>query len=138
MRNERNGPIRGTRSGLPLELWRYGLVGALAFVVDWAILRLSIGLGAHYLVATALGFLAGLSLNYGLCVAWVWRGTNATTRRDIAVFTLIGIGGLLLTECLMRIAVESAGLAAPIAKLPVAGIVLLWNFGLRRHFVFFH
>jgi putative flippase GtrA len=138
MGNEGNRPISGTRFGLPLELWRYTVVGALAFVCDWAVLRLCTGLGAHYLVATALGFLVGLSLNYSLCVAWVWRGTSATTWRDIAVFTLIGIGGLLLTEGLMRYAVESIGLAAPIAKLPVAGIVLLWNFGLRRRLVFFH
>jgi putative flippase GtrA len=129
-------PVR--RRGILLELLRYIVVGGLAFVVDWSILRLGLHLGAHYLVATALGFAAGLALNYALCVAWVWRGTSATAWRDFAVFALIGLGGLLLTGGLMRLAVESGGLSAPVAKLPVAGIVLLWNFGLRRLFVFFH
>jgi putative flippase GtrA len=126
--------------GLPAlrrEFLRYAVVGAVAFAADWAVLRLGLALGMHYLAATAAGFAAGLAVNYGLCVAWAWRGTRATTLRDFAVFSLIGVGGLLLTEGLMRLAVETAGLAAPLAKLPITALVLLWNFGLRRFLVFF-
>ncbi len=130
-------PAAMPRRDLLVELRRYIVVGGLAFVVDWAVLRLGIDLGAHYLLATALGFAAGLVLNYALSVTWVWRGTRATAWRDFAVFTLIGIGGLLLTEGLMHLAVETGGLTATVAKPPIAGLVLLWNFGLRRIFVFF-
>ena len=48
-----------------------------------------------------------------------------------------GLGGLLLTEGLMWLAVDLAGLSAPLAKLPVTGLVMVWNFGLRRLLVFF-
>ena len=119
------------------EFRRYLVAGGLAFVVDWTVLHLSIGLGIHYLAATALGFGAGLALNYVLCIAWVWRGTRATRLRDFAVFAAIGLGGLLLTEGLMGLAVGRWGIAAPAAKFPVAALVLLWNFGLRRLLVFF-
>lgn len=133
---QRGVDARGLRA-LRREFLRYAVVGAVAFAVDWAVLRLSLGLGVHYLAATAAGFVVGLAVNYGLCVAWAWRGTRATTLRDFVVFSLIGVGGLLLTEGLMRLAVETAGMAAPLAKLPIAGLVLLWNFGLRRFLVFF-
>ena len=113
------------------DFLRYLVAGGLAFAVDWGVL------GVHYLAATALGFALGLAVNYAICVTWVWRGTRATRLRDFAVFTAIGLGGLLLTEGLMWLAVDLAGLSAPLAKLPVTGLVMVWNFGLRRLLVFF-
>ena len=128
------------RSHLALlqAFFRYLLVGGLAFLVDWGVLTLGVSFGMDYRVATALGFVFGLITNYLLCIAWVWRGTQARTLRDIVIFTLIGVGGLGLTELLMWLAVDLAALRPSIAKLPIAGIVLVWNFGLRRLFVFFH
>lgn len=125
------------RHGWQPELRRYVLAGGLAFVLDWSVLRLCLGADLHYLLAAAAGFIAGLCLNYALSVGWVWRGTQATTLRDFATFGLVGLGGLLLTELLMRLAVGGLGLPPPLAKVPVSSLVLLWNFGLRRHLVFY-
>lgn len=122
---------------LARELFNYVLVGGLAFAVDYGVLWLTLNLGLHYLPATLLGFCAGLITNYMLCVTWVWRGTQATTLRDFALFTVIGIGGLLLTLLLMWLAVDIAQLSPKLAKPFIAGLVLVWNFGLRRLFVFF-
>jgi putative flippase GtrA len=70
-------------------------------------------------------------------VAWAWRGTHATSARDFLVFSLIGLAGLALTELLMHLAVGVAGMPPTLAKLPIVGLVFLWNFGLRRMLVFF-
>ena len=127
------------RSGeLSGEFLRYAIVGGLAFALDWSLLRLSLSLGAHYPLATAIGFIAGLSLNYALCLLWVWRGVGAPSVRGFLVFSLIGLGGLGLTEALMWLAVDLVHLSAPLAKVPIAGLVLVWNFVLRRLFVFPH
>ncbi|PAS94851.1 MAG: hypothetical protein CGU28_13440 [Candidatus Dactylopiibacterium carminicum] len=131
-------PVAAAPGRLALEFLRYLMVGGLAFLVDYGVLWLvHSALGWHYQLATLLGFCAGLFTNYLLCVAWVWRGTKATTLRDFAIFTTIGIGGLLLTVLLMWLSVSVAKLAPELAKPFIAGIVLLWNFGLRRLFVFF-
>jgi putative flippase GtrA len=132
-----NSRADGQPRALGREFMRYTVVGGLAFVADWAVLKLCLLLGLQYLAATAAGFMVGLALNYTLCVVWAWRGTSATTARDFAVFALIGLGGLLLTELLMRLAVGTLGVPAPAAKVPIAGLVFLWNFGLRRVLVFF-
>lgn len=116
----------------------YSIVGGLAFFIDYGVLWLFLNLGFDYLFATVLGFCAGVAVNYFLCVNWVWPGTRATTLRDFVVFTVIGIGGLLLTLLLMWLAVETAHLDPRLAKPFIAGFVLVWNFGLRRLFVFFH
>lgn len=128
-------PLRLRR--LLQEFMTYVLVGGLAFLVDYGVLWLSLQAGLHYAPATVLGFCAGLSTNYLLCISWVWRGTSATSLRDFINFALIGIGGLLLTLLLMWLAVDLARLRPELAKPFIAGIVLVWNFGLRRLFVFF-
>lgn len=123
---------------LAQEFVRYLAVGGLAFLVDYAVLWLCYeSLGMHHQAATTLGFCAGLATNYLLCVLWVWRGTKATSLTDFATFTLIGLGGLALTWLLMWSFVDQAGTSPLIAKPFIAGIVLVWNFGLRRAFVFF-
>lgn len=120
------------------EFFSYLLVGGLAFIIDYGVLWLAHNpLGLHYLLATLLGFCAGLVTNYLLCITWVWRGTNATTLRDFINFALIGVGGMALTALLMWLAVDLGHLAPELAKPFIAGIVLVWNFGLRRIFVFF-
>jgi putative flippase GtrA len=134
-------PDHARADGQPHTLWRdflrYAVVGGVAFVADFYVLKLGLLLGLHYLFATAAGFVVGLALNYLLCVTWAWRGTHATTARDFLVFSLIGLAGLGLTELLMRLAVGVAGLPPLWAKLPIVGLVFLWNFGLRRMLVFF-
>jgi len=116
---------------------RYLAVGGLAFVVDFAVLSGLLLLHSHYLVATMAGFAVGLVTNYLLCIWWVWNGTQAKSAQDFLVFSLIGLGGLLLTLVLMWIGVDLFGANPQWAKAVIAGIVLLWNFGLRRVLVFF-
>ena len=122
---------------LMVQFLRYTLVGGLAFIIDFGLLSAVLYLDGHYLLATLIGFVGGLITNYLLCVLWVWRGTQAKTARDILVFSLIGVGGLLLTALLMWMSVGLLTLDPQISKLFIAALVLVWNFGLRRLFVFF-
>lgn len=116
---------------------KYVIVGGAAFAIDFGLFSLSISAGAHYLVAVTLGFCAGLIANYMLCVVWVWRGTQARSLRDLVVFTLVGLGGLALTWLGMWVCVEWLHWAPRPSKVALALIVLVWNFSLRRLFVFF-
>lgn len=127
-------PVRA----LIVSFCNYLVVGVIAFAVDYGLLWSALGLHLSYQLATVLGFCGGLLTNYMLCVAWVWRGTNATSVRDFALFAVIGMGGLLLTMLLMWLSVSFAHLDPRVAKPLIAAIVLVWNFGLRRLFVFFH
>lgn len=122
---------------LMIQFMCYAVVGGLAFVVDFGLLSAVLYVGGHYLLATLIGFIGGLITNYLLCILWVWRGTQARTARDVLVFSLIGVGGLMLTALLMWVSVGLMALDPQISKLFIAALVLIWNFGLRRLFVFF-
>ena len=73
------------------QLFRYTLVGGLAFVVDFGTLALlTERLGIHYLHAAAISFVLGLSINYGLSVFWVFDKHRLDNRfREFAIFSLL-------------------------------------------------
>jgi putative flippase GtrA len=122
---------------LAVQFLRYVAVGGVAFIIDFLVLTGALDLGLHYILATVVAFIAGLLVNYCLCVLWVWSGTQARSFKDVFIFALIGVGGLLLTVALMWLAVDVLLWDVRISKIIIAILVLLWNFGLRRIFVFF-
>jgi putative flippase GtrA len=116
---------------------KYLLVGGVAFGVDFALFSTALSAGLHYLPAVCIGFVGGLLTNYALCVIWVWRGTQARSLRDVLVFALVGVGGLALTSLGMWIGVDVMDAPERASRIVMAAVVLVWNFGLRRAFVFF-
>jgi len=125
---------------LPLglrELLAYGLASAAALSVDAALLVVLIDFGVHYLAATAVGFCAGIAVAYALSVSMVFRHRAiADRRREFAGFLAVGLVGLVLTQLLMAFWVSLVGLEPPLAKLPTAGLVFVFNFVARRTLLF--
>lgn len=122
---------------LALQFLRYVAVGGVAFIMDFLVLTGLVGLGLHYIVATIVAFMVGHLVNYCLCVLWVWSGTQARSLKDIFIFVLIGVVGLLLTVALMWLAVDVFSWDVRVSKITIAIFALMCNFGLRKIFVFF-
>jgi putative flippase GtrA len=120
------------------EGWKYFVVSFAALALDWGLLvSLTAWAHVHYLVSAAVGFGAGLLVNYALSVAWVFRERRLTKRwKEFAGFLMVGLAGLALNEGLMKLFVETAGLGYAIAKIPATGIGFIFNFGLRRALLF--
>jgi putative flippase GtrA len=95
------------------------------------------GAGINYLVATAMGFCAGIAVTYGLSVSLVFRHRAVVDRRrEFIGFFGVGLAGLVLTQGLMMLWVERLGLAPGLAKVPTAGLVFIFNFTVRRALLF--
>jgi putative flippase GtrA len=129
------------------EFSRYALVGGLAFIVDFGALYFSktflfFSLGqAGILLAAALGFTAGLILNYTLSLIFVFKKANRNAKqhkvRSFVLFALIGIIGLLVTELCMLTGIRILGQERYLAvKIVTAGIVLAWNYAARKILIF--
>jgi len=128
------------------EFARYLVVGGTAFLVDYGVLYLSrtflfqsLGdLGVY--LATALGFLVGLTYNYVLSLVWVFQSAKdqkkGRTIGAFLVFSIIGVIGLLLTEGGMFLGYQLLHINYMIVKLFVAAFVLLWNYGARKILIF--
>jgi putative flippase GtrA len=131
-------PLPSWGRGLLHETWKYFLVSLAALALDYALLVALTSLGhVHYLISAAVGFAAGLVLNYALSVAFVFRQRRLADRRmEFAGFFLIGLAGLALNEALMKLFVDGAGLGYALAKVPATGVGFVFNFGVRRAMLF--
>ncbi|MBV8565318.1 MAG: GtrA family protein [Methylobacteriaceae bacterium] len=121
-----------------LELLKYGLASAAALAVDWGLLILltTVG-GLHYLMSAAISFCTGGVLVYLLSIGFVFRLRRfAEARIEFALFFVIGLVGLVLTQLILRALVDGAGLNYAVAKLPTAGIVFMFDYTLRRVILF--
>jgi len=125
--------VQSTKNNI-LQAFRYVFVGGIAFVADWGTLALLTLAGLHYMIATAIAFLVGLTVNYFLSKAFVFRAETAATGAvgEFLVYALIGAAGLLITSGLMYCAVEWLQIHPLVAKVIIAVIVLFWNFIMRK------
>lgn len=122
----------------PTEFLRYVVVGGIAFVVDFgALIFLAEAFGLHYLVSAAIAFCCGLATNYVLCIRWVFKTRSFANRQaEFVVFSIIGVIGLAWNEFIMYLGTDVFGLDYRFSKLAAVAIVLIWNFGVRKVFLF--
>ena len=119
-----------------LQFFRYLICGGFATVTDAGILFiLTHYSGVHYLYAAAFSFLCGISVNYTLNTILVFK-SSGKLYREIPLFVLIGIGGLTWTEIILWVLVGQFKIYVMFAKLVAIVLVLLWNFFMRKKFVF--
>ena len=120
------------------ETWKYFLASVAALAVDFGLMvALTEFAHLHYLVSAAIGFSAGLVVNYLLSVTMVFSQRRLADRRlEFAGFLLIGLAGLALNEGLLKLFVDTAGLGYAFAKLPATGVGFVFNFGVRRLVLF--
>jgi putative flippase GtrA len=113
-------------------------VGGVAFLVDIGLLYvLTEFAGVYYLISAAIAFLFGLLTNYCLSRLWVFdRRTLKNVTMEIAIFAAIGIVGLGLNEVILWFAREKIHFHYLVAKGISAGIILIWNFGVRKLLLF--
>jgi len=145
------------------EFARYLVVGGASFLVDAGILYLtfqyvftglegrqlaistasgSIVVGDWRLIAaTAAGFILGLVFNYIFSLLWVFKSAQqhnkGKTVGAFAIFAVIGVIGLVLTEVGMELGTRWVGKDYyMVVKIFVAGVVLIWNYVARKILIF--
>ena len=119
-----------------IQFLRYIFVGGAATVVDMGSLYIFTSIiGLNYLISAAIAFILGVTTNYLLCIAWIFESTGKV-KREIILFVVIGVGGLILNEIIIWLLVEEVGLYYMVAKAVAVVIVLGWNFGMRKKYVF--
>lgn len=117
-----------------IQLFRYLFVGGTAFVVDAGCLFLLERMGLNYLLAAVFAFIAGLTVNFILSKALVFKGNESGSSNEVEffVYAVIGVIGLGLTELIMYLFTERLSVYFMLSKVVAAVIVLIWNFMARK------
>ena len=121
-----------------IQLFRYGFVGGIAFLVDFVFLYcLTEFVGLPYLVSAAISFILGLVTNYLLSTVWVFNQRVVKNRsKEFIVFSVIGIIGLGFNELIMWFGSSVLPLYYLLSKIISTVIVFFWNFFARKYILF--
>jgi putative flippase GtrA len=128
----------GSGHALGREVLGYGLVSAIALVVDTATLRtLVVICGWHYLLGSVVAFIAGAVVAYILSVEFVFRCRRVNNRTlEFGYFLVLGAVGLIVNAGALSVAITGIGLSLLKAKACAAACTFTCNFVLRRSFLF--
>ncbi len=118
------------------QIAKYSTVGLAAAVVDFgSLFILTDGFGLYYLASATVSFILAALVNYSLNRVWTFR-SNGQHRKQLPVFFVIAILGLILNNNILYFAVEHLGFYYLVAKIFASAIVTFWNFFGNKYLTF--
>jgi putative flippase GtrA len=130
--------LRDNTDSVAIQLFRYAVVGGLAFAADLgALIALTEMAGWHYLVSATAGFGIGVATNYALSVLWVFNERMVRNRTaEFLMFLVLGVFGLGLNELTLYLLTGLAGVHYAVSKVVATGLTFTWNFVSRKLLLF--
>ena len=123
--------------GLIEQFLKFGVVGAIAFLIDYGVLMLlSQVIGMDPVISASISFVVSVVFNYVASMHYVFtRRDDISRRREFTIFVILSAIGLGINEIIMVIGVNVLGdsaLMVTITKLVATAIVMVWNFVSRK------
>ncbi len=114
------------------QILKFGVVGGIAFVIDYGILfLLAKVIGLNELISAAISFIISLTFNYFLSTKWVFDAKKQTPK-EVIIFVLLSVVGLGINEVLIYLGTKKLGIDVMIVKLFATAIVMVYNFITRK------
>ena len=119
------------------QFMKFGVVGALAFCIDYGLLALLTEVfGVNYLVSATISFTVSVVFNYLASMRYVFtHKEDMSRRREFVIFIILSVVGLLINNVCMWAGVELLGVHYLIVKIAATAIVMVWNFVTRKIFL---
>lgn len=122
---------------LVAQFMKFGVVGAVAFVIDYGLLALlTEAFGLNYLVSATVSFIASVVFNYAASMRYVFTHKEGMSRRrEFVIFVILSVVGLGINNACMWAGVELFGIHYLLTKIAATAIVMVWNFVTRKIFL---
>jgi putative flippase GtrA len=120
-----------------VQLFKFGFVGGVAFLIDYLVLILSKEV-FHFsiLFSTAMGFCISVIFNYIASIKWVFDVDEKNSKsKNFILFIIFSIIGLILTEIIMHVGTSIFNINYLFVKIISTGIVMIFNFVTRKKFL---
>ena len=119
---------------------KFGVVGAIAFVIDYGILMLlSQVVGWDPVLSSAISFTVSVVFNYVASMRYVFtRREDLSREREFVIFVVLSIIGLVINSACIWAGTQAFGdgaLAVTATKVVATIIVALWNFWSRKRWL---
>lgn len=118
------------------QIFKFGIVGGLAFIIDYALLFiLTKIIKMYYLDASIISFVISLIFNYIASIKFVFDVKKKQTIKEIFIFVLLSVIGLGINQVILYITVDLILIDVMIGKIFATAIVMIWNFITRKIFI---
>lgn len=117
----------------------YVIVGGSGAIIEWCCFAgLVYFTKLSYLWSTVAAFVIGLYFNWMLGRAITFKDvvTDRSIWREISQIFMAGAIGLILNVIFMYGLVEYCGMVKIMAKITATFIVFLWNFAVRKYYIY--
>ncbi|MDK6233270.1 GtrA family protein [Aerococcus sanguinicola] len=117
------------------QIIRFGLIGVLATVIDFALLTGLTEWGhVHYLLSAGIAFVVATIFNYLASMRYVFvsRFSKEERVQELLLFVSLSVVGLILNQFFMWAFVEKLGIFYLLAKVLATFLVMAWNFISRK------
>lgn len=119
------------------QILKFGVVGAIAFLIDYGLLMLlSQLLGMDPVLSAGISFCVSVVFNYVTSMRFVFTHRDDMSRqREFAIFIVLSVIGLIINELCMIAGVSLLGdsaLAVTATKAFATAVVMVWNFISRK------
>ena len=120
------------------NITKYFFVGLIAFIADFTCFYIAVNLfKINYFFAGFYGFTLGVYVNYILAKKFVFLNQNKITKNKeiFGVYFISGIG-LLIHQLSIYLLIEIINNNLYVAKILTSFIVFLWNYNIRRRYLY--
>lgn len=129
--------LLATNTGIVAQLIKFGIVGVIAFAVDFGLLViLREVFKIHPVIGSVFSFIASVLVNYALSMRYVFaRREDIARHRELIVFILLSVIGLGINTVIMWLGNDILQINYIIDKVVATVVVLVWNFLSRKRWL---
>jgi len=119
------------------QIMRFGIVGVIAFVIDYTVLLLLTEVaGIHYLLSSAVAFLVSVIFNYILSITFVFETDKSKSKgAQFSLFAVMSAGGLGINQLMMWLVSDVMFVPYQLSKFLATAVVMVYNFVTRKLFL---
>ena len=119
------------------QILKFGVVGMLAFLVDYGVLMLlSQVFGVDPVLSAGISFCVSVVFNYLASMRYVFTHRDDMSKtKEFVIFIVLSAVGLVINEIIMWVGTRwlgTTGLAVTVVKVFATAVVMVWNFVSRK------
>jgi putative flippase GtrA len=124
------------------QIVKFGIVGAIAFVIDYAVLFILVQFfHMDSIVAATISFTVSVIFNYLASMKYVFVGrADQSKQKQFVIFVVLSVIGLLINDGIMWVLNGILQVFIPtyyymVSKVVATAVVMVWNFVSRKIFL---